>query len=311
MNYEDILYDLVKSDEKYMLMTAENRAVIRNITDKLGNQFLDTGITEQTMIGIAAGLGLRGRVPIVHALAAFLTMRAFEFIRTDVGILQLPVKLVGFIPGFLSEANGPTHQAIEDIALMRGIPKMDIYCPADNDDLLKGIKAVFKSPKPTYIRFNNQHPLVKHKPFKIGEPEVFGNGKDITIFTYGTLFNQAFLAREILAVKGIDCRIVNLRMLNPIDRNYIYQLSSESFFSVTLEDHFRTGGLYTVLAEVLLANNSTCPVLPLGLNEKWFKPALLNDVLKYEKLDAVSIANQLENQLQKVKNEYYTEWSSV
>src|SRR5258708_1796691 len=123
MIYEDLLIEALLRDERFVVLTAENRALIRNIPHHttFKNRFIDTGITEQTMVGVAAGLALRGRVPIVHALAAFLTMRAFEFIRTDVGIAQLPVKLTGFIPGLLSDGNGPTHQAIEDIAMMRGI----------------------------------------------------------------------------------------------------------------------------------------------------------------------------------------------
>src|SRR6476620_6530455 len=120
-----------------MVLTAENRAAIRNLPAKIGDRFIDVGIAEQTMIGMAAGLALRGRIPVCHALATFLTLRAFEFIRTDVGIAKLPVKLVGSVPGFLSEGNGPTHQAIEDIALMRGIPNMQVFCPADERELVQ------------------------------------------------------------------------------------------------------------------------------------------------------------------------------
>src|ERR1700754_69681 len=123
MSYEELLTETALADERFIVMTAENRALVRNIPGKLGNRFIDTGITEQTMIGAAAGLALRGRVPVVHALASFLTMRAFEFVRTDAGIPNLPVKLSSFIPGFLSDGNGPTHQAVEDISIMRGIPK--------------------------------------------------------------------------------------------------------------------------------------------------------------------------------------------
>src|SRR5258707_8179238 len=126
MGYEELLLQTAQDDERIIVMTAENRALVRNMPKNLGNRFIDTGITEQTMIGMAAGLALRGRIPVTHALAAFLVMRAFEFIRTDVGIAGLPVKLVGAVPGLLSEANGPTHQAIEDIALMRTIPGMQI-----------------------------------------------------------------------------------------------------------------------------------------------------------------------------------------
>src|SRR6185369_17010572 len=152
MTYEQLLTRQATADERFIVMTAENRALVRNIHAHLGNRFIDTGIAEQTMIGMAAGLALRGRIPVVHALAAFLTMRAFEFIRTDVGIARLPVKLVGGVAGLLSEANGPTHQAIEDLALMRGIPGMQIFCPADEDELVQALPAILASPQPCYVR---------------------------------------------------------------------------------------------------------------------------------------------------------------
>src|SRR4051794_14655757 len=130
MPYEQCLADLAARDERIVVMTAENRAAIRNLPQQLGGRFIDVGIAEATMIGAAAGLALRGRIPVSHALAAFLTLRAFEFIRDDVGIPNLPVKLVGGVPGVLSDGNGPTHQAIEDIALMRGIPNVNVFAPA-------------------------------------------------------------------------------------------------------------------------------------------------------------------------------------
>src|ERR1700743_186032 len=137
MTYEELLTGIARDNEQVVVMTAENRALVRNLPLILGKRFIDTGITEQTLVGAAAGLALRGRVPVVHALASFLTMRAFEFVRTDTGIPDLPVKLSGFIPGFLSDGNGPTHQAIEDISIMRGIPNVNVFAPADEDDLVK------------------------------------------------------------------------------------------------------------------------------------------------------------------------------
>src|SRR5262249_58837894 len=134
-------------------MTAENRAAIRTLPERLGSRFIDVGIAEQTLVGAAAGLALRGKMPIVHALAAFLTMRAFEFIRTDVGIAQLPIKLVGAFAGFLSEANGPTHQALEDLALMRGIPGMNVCCPADEDAMLEALTCMVCDRSPWSMRY--------------------------------------------------------------------------------------------------------------------------------------------------------------
>jgi transketolase len=293
MNYEDLLHELATNDKRYIIITAENRAAIRTLPQKISDQFLDTGITEQTMVGVAAGMALRGRIPIVHALATFLTMRAFEFIRTDVGIGNLPVKIVGAVPGFLSDANGPTHQAIEDISLMRGIPNMKIFCPADEDDMLKGLPKVFADKSPFYIRYNNQKPLVEHEDFEIGKSEIFGDGKDIAILTYGFLFNQAYQAKDLLEEKGYRVRLINLRTPKPIDEDALLNAANDCKLLVTLEDHFVTGGFFSILSELLLKNKMTADVLPIALMDKWFKPALLNDVLEYEGFTAKQISEMI------------------
>lgn len=298
MTYEDILHQLIEKDERFMVLTAENRAAIRNLPDKIGDRFVDTGITEQTMIGVAAGLALRGRIPVTHALASFLTMRAFEFIRTDVGIGNLHVKLVGGFSGFLSEANGPTHQAIEDVSIMRGIPNVNVFCPADEEDMLIGLAKVLESESPFYIRYNNLKPVYSHsKDFEIGKAEVISEGSDITILVYGVLFKQAFEAKDILEKKGYSVGLVNLRTLKPIDEEVILNISKNSKLIVTLEDHFLTGGLFSIIAEMFLKNKISCDVLPIALENKWFKPALLPDVLEYEGFTAEKIAQNIDRRL--------------
>ena len=146
--YEEILLDCVKADDRVVIMTAENRGHMRNVPPHLGDRFIDVGIAEMTMTGAAAGLAKRGRIVITHALSSFLTLRAYEFVRDDVGILGLPVVMVGMVPGFLSDGNGPTHQAIEDVALMRGIPNIGVYCPSDEEDMKIGLKQIILSGKP-------------------------------------------------------------------------------------------------------------------------------------------------------------------
>src|ERR1700743_875443 len=184
MSYEELLTELSLADESFIVMTAENRALVRNVPKFLGKRFIDTGITEQTMIGAAAGLALRGRIPVVHALASFLSMRAFEFIRTDAGIPSLPIKLSAFIPGLLSDANGPTHQAIEDISIMRGIPNMTVFAPADEDDLVKMMPQIWSSDKPAYARINTRKTAYQHENYIPGKAEVISTGTDIPMLTY-------------------------------------------------------------------------------------------------------------------------------
>jgi transketolase len=294
MNYEQKLLELIQKDERIVVMTAENRAAIRNLPSKIRERFIDVGIAEQTMIGIAAGLALRGRIPIVHALSTFLTMRAFEFIRTDVGIGKLQVKLVGAVPGFLSEANGPTHQAIEDISIMRGIPGMNIFCPSDEIELINGLEKIIQSPNPFYIRYNNIQPSVEHDPeFEIGKAEVVFEGRDVVILTYGILLKQAIEAAEILKLEGKSVGIINLRTLKPIDKELIIKTCKDCFLVVTLEDHFITGGLYSILSEILVEEQIICKVLPIALNNKWFKPTLLSDVIEYEGFTGEAISEKI------------------
>lgn len=307
MNYEDKLIKLAKENKNIIVMTAENRAAIRNLPEIIKNQFVDVGIAEQTMVGMSAGLALRGRIPVVHALATFLTMRAFEFIRTDVGIGNLPVKLIGFVPGFLSEANGPTHQAIEDISLMRGIPNMNVFAPSDEEDLLIAIEDIINSSDPSYLRYTNFKPAVKHdNNFKIGKAEVISEGKDITILTYGILLKEALTAAAILRSKDKSVGVVNLRSLKPIDEYVLEKVSRNSELVVTLEDHFITGGLYSILSEFLVKKRIAAKIFPIALDNKWFKPSLLKNVLGYEGFTGEAIAEKINKHIN--EKHYATEY---
>jgi transketolase len=297
-NYEATLLELMQADERIIVMTAENRAAIRNLPNLVPDRFIDTGISEQTMIGAAAGLALRGRIPVVHALATFLTLRAFEFARTDAGIGNLPVKLVGGVPGFLSDGNGPTHQAIEDVSLMRGIPNFHVFCPADEEELVIGLPHILASPNPTYIRHNGLKAAVEHdQHFEIGKAERIANGRDVTILVYGMLLGQALAARDILESEGVSVRLLNMRMPKPVDEDAILRAAAETGLLVTLEDHFMTGGLFSIVSETLVRNGQMADVLPIALDGRWFKPALLPDVLHYEGFTGPQIAYRIRERL--------------
>lgn len=297
MSYEQCLLELARNDDRVIVMTAENRAAIRNLPSLLGERFIDTGITESTMTGMAAGLALRGRIPVTHALAAFLTMRAFEFIRTDIGIPNLPVKMVGGVPGILSDGNGPTHQAIEDIALMRGIPNVNIFAPADADELVAGLPAIMAHPSPFYIRYNQVPATVVHDRFELGRAEMMGAGSDVTIITYGFMVGESLRVRAMLESRGLSTRLINLRTLKPIDTEAILSAAEETDLLVTIEDHFLTGGLYSIIGEIFLRHRVTARVLPIAFRDRWFTPALLDDVLRREGLTAEQITETIMTEL--------------
>lgn len=293
LTYEDTLYSLVSNNENIIVMTAENRAPIRNLPNKIGKKFIDVGIAEQTMIGMAAGLALRGNTVFTHALATFLTMRAFEFIRTDVGIANLPVIMTGFIPGILSEANGPTHQAIEDIGLMRLIPNVHIFSPVDEQDMVNALPELVESRVPWYIRYTNRPSIIeKHSDFKVGKSEEFGSGNDIAILTHGYLFNETMAAAENLENQGYDVCVVNMRTLHPIDEDVIIRHALNSDVLCVVEDHFVKGGLFTIVSEVLTAKNIAVKVIPIGFNY-WYKPTLIKPLLEHEGLTGEAITKRI------------------
>lgn len=300
--YESILLDCVRSDERVMILTAENRGHMRNAPPLMGDRFIDVGIAEQTMIGMAAGLASCGRIVVTHALASFITLRAFEFIRDDVGIPALPVIMIGMVPGILSDANGPTHQAIDDVGLMRGIPNINVFCPADEEDLKIGLRDIIFSGKPYYVRYTNMPAAVNHNPtFTPGVAEVVagpvGGKRDVTILTYGVMLRQAVHAATLLAAQGIVVQVVNLRTLKPIDEERILEAAEQSDLVVTLEDHFLTNGLFSIVSEILVQHRTLVDVLPIGFTT-WFRPAILPDVLEHEGLTGDHVARRIVEHLQ-------------
>lgn len=296
--YEELLLNLVEHDERYVVLTAENRGHMRTVPPKLGNRFIDVGIAEQTMIGVAAGLASQGRIVITHALAAFLTLRPFEFIRDDVGIPNLPVILVGMVPGVLSDANGPTHQAVDDVAIMRGIPNMGVFCPSDIDDFIIGMKVITRLQQPYYVRYIASPSVVEHRPtFVPGESEVVIGGEggsfDVTILTYGYLLRECVEATHHLEKQGLRVRLVNMRTLDPVDTSMMVRAANDSHLVVTVEDHFATGGLRTILAETLLDAQATCASFHVNIGDRWFTPARLPEVLDVERLSAKHLSQRI------------------
>jgi transketolase len=292
--YETVLRELAEKDERIVVMTAENRAAIRNLPPILGKRFIDVGICEQTMIGVAAGLALRGRRPVAHALATFITLRAYEFIRDDLGIPNLPGVLVGGVPGFLSDANGPTHQAIDDVALMRTIPNVRVVCPADEHELAEALPVLIEEGAPVYVRHIPLMPVFERKKrFAYGQAEVLSDGDDIGILSYGLCSREAHTAAKILQGKGRSVRQVHLASVKPIDEAAVLDTLSRCRVTFTIEDHLLSGGLFSIVAELMARRNKAAKVVPFALEERWFVPTLLKDVLEVEGFTGEKLAERM------------------
>jgi transketolase len=177
---------------------------------------------------------------------------------------------------------------------MRGIPGMQVFCPADEQDMLIMLPKIWASPYPSYIRAITRKPTYNHTPdFEIGKAEIISKGEDITLLTYGFMFEQALIAKYLLEKEGKSVGLINLRSLKPVDEKAILDAAKSSKLLVTIEDHFLTGGLYSIIAEIFLTNRITADVLPLALEERWFRPALLADVLEYEQFTGSHIARRI------------------
>jgi len=306
--YEEHLLRLAENDDRIVVLTAENHAAIRTLPGKLGSRFIDVGICEQTLLGVAAGLAQRGRRPIVHALAAFLTMRGFEFIRTDIGIGRLPVILVGGVPGLLSDGNGPTHQAIEDVGLMRGIPGMAVVAPADQAELTSAISAALDFGGPCYLRYYDGPDATEHKgDYSFGKAEIVGNREaPVVIATYGLLVAQAVLAQKLLRLQGLDVCVLNMRTVAPLDEQSLLTAARQAELLVVVEDHFQIGGLFSAIAESFALSSLSVPMLPINLKHDWFPAGLLNSVLKATNLSGACIAATIVAHLENMDGKHYT-----
>lgn len=290
--YGEILKQLVLKDNKYYVLTAENMGPIYYIINDIKENYLDVGIAEQTMVGVAAGLALRGRVPVLHAMASFLLMRAFEFIRTDIGYGKLNVKLVGTAAGILSEKNGATHQCVEDIALMHCIPDMHIYAPADNDDLIKMERIIMEENNACYLRYNDIQSDYNHAPFHIGKAEFIGDGVDYTIITYGVMFSTAMKVKRKLEAIGNGVTLINLRTIVPWDKQGIINSIKNSRHIIVIEDHLAYGGVSTMLSELIVQQGVTGKFQAFNLHG-YFQPGSQEKILEHEKLSAEAIYDRI------------------
>lgn len=236
---------------------------------KFPDRFFDVGVAEQNMIGIAAGLATVGFIPFASTFAVFLSMRASEQIRTSVAYPKLNVKIVATNAGVEIAGDGVTHQAIEDLSIMRTIPNMTVISPSDPVTTKKATEAIAQMYGPVYMRLGRQTSSVLHDDdadFEIGKMMRVRDGNDITIIATGNMVEQAIIASDYLKKKGIAARVYDCHTIKPIDADEIIRAAKETNGIVTAEDHNIVGGLGSAVSEVI---SDSHPVLVkrVGLND--------------------------------------------
>jgi len=225
--------------------------------EKFPERFIEIGVAEQNMATIAAGLANYGKIPFISSYATFSPGRNNEQIRTTVCINNVPVKICGAHAGVSVGPDGATHQALEDVALMRVLPRMVVIVPCDAIEAQKATVAAAFNGKPTYLRFGREKTPVFttiETPFEIGRAEIFREGKDVSIIGCGSLLYNAMIAAEELATEGIDCEVINSHTVKPLDEVTILASVQKTGCIVSVEEHQVAGGLGSVIAEVLAKN---------------------------------------------------------
>ena len=264
---------------------------------KFPDRFIDVGIAEQNMIGIAAGLSTFGKVPFVSTFAAFATGRVYDQIRCSVAYPKLNVKICGTHAGVTVGEDGATHQMLEDINLMRGLPNMTVISTSDDVQTKWAVEEISKIDGPVYLRLARiATPVIyeENQKFEIGKGVQIGNGTDATIFATGVTVSEALKAQELLKERGFDVRVVDIHTIKPIDRELIVKCAKETDKIITVEDHSIIGGLGTAVCEVLAEEYPT-KVIRLGIPDCFGKSGKAADLMKYFRIDAQAICQLVVN----------------
>lgn len=275
--YGEGLVELGKKNKDVVVLCADISDSTRSgmFRDVFPERFIETGIAEQNMMGLAVGLALSGKIPFVSTYAVFCPGVNWSQIRVLVGQNNANVKMTGAHAGVSVGPDGMSHQALEDIAITRCLPGMVVLAPCDVIETKKATLAAAKYKGPVYLRFAREATPVfttSKTPFKIGRAETLRNGKDITIIACGPLVYNSLVAAEKLAFaqgkEKIDVRVVNNHTIKPIDKNTIIKAAKETGAIVTVEEHQVMGGMGSAVAEVL-SKNKPVPIEMIGVQDRW------------------------------------------
>ena len=292
---------LVELAEKYdfVVMDADLAEATKTVKFKKAypERFFDCGIAEGNMMSVAAGLATTGKTVFASSFAMFAAGRAFEQVRNSIGYPHLNVKIGATHAGITVGEDGATHQCNEDIALMRTIPGMTIVNPADAVEARAAVEAALNTNGPFYLRFGRfAVPVINDCPeykFELGKGIQLSDGTDVTIVATGLMVSMALEAKELLAAKGINARIVNIHTIKPIDAEIITKAALETGAIVTAEEHNIIGGLGSAVAEVV-GENAPVPVVRVGMKDTYGHSGTVPALLEQYGLTPAAIAQAAE-----------------
>lgn len=269
------LNEIANENSNIIALSADlcNTSGLDRFREAFADRFINVGIAEQNMVGIAAGLANEGKIPFVTTFSNFLSMRACEQIRHFLGYMKSNVKVVGLGSGFAMGMFGNTHYGVEDLAILRAIPNITVISPADSSETFKTVQAAAVYDGPVYIRLTGtmNNPIVykDEYDFKIGKAVKLKNGADINIVATGTMVYNSIKAAELLENRGLSVGVTDMHTIKPIDADVLDEISSYSKLIVSVEEHSVVGGLGGTLAEYNSNKKNVPPHLIIGTEDKF------------------------------------------
>lgn len=296
--YGEGLVEAAKRDQNVVALAADLTESTRTLpfAEAYPDRFIQVGITEQNMASVASGMAAMGKVPFIASYAMFSPGRNWEQIRTTIAYNESNVKIIGAHAGVSVGPDGATHQAIEDIALMRVIPNMVVIAPADVHEARKATLAAAKYDGPVYIRLGRSNtPVVTtpESPFEIGKAEVMfesqnGSAKRIGIVVTGSLLFNAIMAAEELVATGLDVTVLHMPTIKPLDTESLLKLAKECAGLVTVEEHQRSGGLGGVVSEYLSEMHPT-KIMKVGVDDMFGQSGEPDELVAHYEMDIKGI----------------------
>lgn len=297
-SYGNALAKLGAEHEDIVVLDADLAAATKTGVFKKAypERFIDCGIAESNMMGVAAGLAAAGKVPFASSFAMFAAGRAFEQVRNSIGYPHLNVKIGATHAGISVGEDGATHQCNEDIALMRTIPGMVVINPSDDVEAKAAVRAAYEHDGPVYLRFGRLAvPVINERPdykFELGKGVVLREGKDVTIIATGLPVNNSLEAAEKLAADGIEAKVINIHTIKPLDEELVIAAAKETGKVVTVEEHSVIGGLGSAVCDVLSGKAPT-QVMKIGINDVFGESGPAVELIKKYGLDADSICEKV------------------
>ena len=298
-SYGEELAKLGEENKDIVVLDADLSTATKTgiFAEKFPDRFINVGIAEQNLMGIAAGLSTFGKIPYASTFAVFAAGRAYEQIRNSIAYPKLNVKICATHAGITVGEDGATHQMLEDLSLMRALPNMTVMCTSDDIQTRWAIREIANINGPVYLRLCRMATPVIYDvtdKFEIGKGIQIGDGTDASIIATGVTVSEALKAGEILKENGVNVRVIDIHTIKPIDRELIVKCAKETKRIITVEDHNIIGGLGTAVCEVLAEEHPT-KVERMGVPDCFGRSGKAEELMKYYKIDSMAIVNKVLN----------------